>query len=105
AMTHLQNALAIYQQGEPSEGLARCYDYLAYLHQNRGELEAMLDATQRSREICEALGDPVSVGRALNNVAYVLILLGRDEEALPLLVRVAEIFERHHIEKDLPNVY
>jgi tetratricopeptide (TPR) repeat protein len=105
AMEHLQQALAIYQRAAPSEGLARCYDYMAYLYQEYEDREAMLDATRHSLAICEQLGDPVAIGRALNNVAWVLVLMGRDAEALPLLRRVVEIFERHRCEKDLPNVY
>jgi tetratricopeptide (TPR) repeat protein len=105
ALTHIQRALTIYQQGEPCEGLARCYSYLAQIYHDRGDLDAMLDATERARTISEQLGDPVSMGYALNNVACVLVLLGRDAEALPLLFRAVEIFERHHIEKYLPSVY
>jgi predicted ATPase len=105
AMPNLQTALEIYEQHGPSEGLARCYGYLCVLHHSRGDLEAALDASQRSRAIHEDLGFPISVGKALNNVAYILTLLGRDDEALSLLVQAAEILERHQSEKDLPNVY
>jgi tetratricopeptide (TPR) repeat protein len=101
----LQRALAIYECGEPCEGMARCYSYLAQLYHNQGDLLEMLAAAQHARTICEQVGNPVSVAHALNNVAFGLTLLHRHEEALPLLYRVVEIFERCHEVQHLPNVY
>jgi tetratricopeptide (TPR) repeat protein len=105
AMEHLQRALAIYEREGHREGVARCYGTLAHLYHGRGDVQAMLEAAQQARAIWQELDLPVSLGRALNNVACALIRLGRDAEAVPLLARAAEILERHHVEKDLPNVY
>jgi tetratricopeptide (TPR) repeat protein len=115
AISHLQPSLSIYQRLNHREGQARCYGTLAHLYQGQGDLQAMRDAAQRSLAIWQDLGRPVSVGRALNNAACVFILLGRAEEALPLLFRAVDIFEVHrnekderglgNAEKDLPNVY
>jgi tetratricopeptide (TPR) repeat protein len=105
AMAHLKRSLAIYERGQHREGLARCYGTLAHLYHGQSDLSAMLEAAKQSQAIWQELDRPVSLGRALNNAAVVFSLLGRDEEALPLLFRAVEIFERHHVEKDLPNVY
>jgi tetratricopeptide (TPR) repeat protein len=105
ARAYIQRALEFYSQGPPSEGLARCFDYMAQICHDEGDLEAMLSATRRSRAVAETLGDPVSIGHALNNVAYALVLLGRNRQALPLLYRAATLFEKHHVEKHLPSLY
>jgi tetratricopeptide (TPR) repeat protein len=105
AAANLQSALALYQRVGHRERLGRCYQTLAFLHSRRGDWQALLEATQQELAISEELGQPILVGQSLNNVAYTLVLLGRGEEALPLLLRAAEIFERHYVEKDLPNVY
>src|SRR5262249_54402378 len=80
AMEHLQRSLAIYQRGNDPERLARCYGTLAVLHNDRGELEALLDATQEQLALCQALGRPDAIGKALNSVAWALIRLDRHAE-------------------------
>ena len=105
AMAYLRCSLAICQRCDDRERLARCYGTLAQLYDDRSDLEALLDATQRQLALCQALGRPVAIGKGLNSVAWALIRLGRHDEALPLLFGAAEIFERHHVDYVLPHVY
>lgn len=105
AYNHLQRSLSIFQKADERERMALCYNALAHLYDARGDLDALLDTTQRQLAIREQLGNPAGVAKGLSSVAWALIRLGRDLEALPLLFRAAEVLERHQIDSFLPNVY
>jgi tetratricopeptide (TPR) repeat protein len=79
--------------GDPSPGLAALYDTLGFLYFLRGQLDASLAEGIRSADMARATGDNRLLARAQARRGQTLVMMGRAEQALPLLHEAGELAE------------
>jgi tetratricopeptide (TPR) repeat protein/transcriptional regulator with XRE-family HTH domain len=89
----LEPLLALFEARGPSVGLAGVQSGLANLLFQRGQLREALAASARAAEIARLVGEDGLLAQALTVGGSALMLMGRDEEALPLLREVGGLAE------------
>ncbi len=69
------------------------YDRLRTTYFEQGEFDKALDAIDNHLLMAQTLGDKRTIARSLNSKGYVLLTVGRHEQAEQALVRALELYE------------
>ncbi len=107
-----EEALLISQKSNYQSGLSLSYGWLAYLYEQKGDLEKALNYNLASLKIFEALGDKMSAGAILANLAGSYLYKGNIQKALEYTKKSLAIAEelgdkkgRAHTLNNLATIY
>ncbi|HCI82170.1 MAG TPA: hypothetical protein DHW02_21060 [Ktedonobacter sp.] len=81
ALTHLQDALALFEQYDQVREIAHVQCDIGYIHLTRGEYDASQHALQRSLKLAERIGDEPLSSVIYSNMAKLATIASKPHEA------------------------
>src|SRR4029077_558263 len=98
AIACYEEAIAASDVVQDLQQLSLVYAGLSLAYQETGHVSEGVRYAQKALTIHETLHDRLSQARSMNNIGYMLVLLGRFDAARPHLVRALAIFEELRVE-------